>query len=38
MTAFEAQNVLNLDSFLTSIDWIKVFNTGNLKYHLYTNV
>lgn len=38
MTAFEAQNVLNLDSFLTSIDWIKVFNTGNLKYHFYTNV
>lgn len=38
MTAFEAQNVLNLDSFLTSIDWIKVYNTGNLKYHFYTNV
>lgn len=38
ITAYEAQNVLNLDSFLTSIDWVKVFNTGNLKYHLYTNV
>ena len=38
MTAYAAQNVLNLDSFLNSIDWMKVFNTGNLKYHFYTNV
>ncbi|WP_113661425.1 hypothetical protein [Pedobacter nanyangensis] len=37
MAAYKAQNVLNLDSFLTSVDLVKVFNTGNLKYHLYTN-
>lgn len=34
-SAFEAQNVLNLDDFLTEQSYIKVFNTGNLKYHLY---
>lgn len=38
LTAFEAQNVLNLDDFLTQNHFVKVFNTGNLKYHLYTNV
>jgi len=38
MAAYEAQNVLNLDSFLASVDLVKIFNTGNLKYHFYTNV
>jgi hypothetical protein len=32
---FEAQNVLNLDDFLVSNGYFKLFNTGNLKYHLY---
>jgi hypothetical protein len=36
--AFEAQNILNLDEFLADKGIFKVFNTGNLKYHLYTNV
>ncbi len=35
LSAFEAQNVLNLDDFLTSNGYFKLFNTGNLKYHLY---
>lgn len=38
LTAFDAQNVLNLDDFLAQNNLVKVFNTGNLKYHLYTNV
>jgi hypothetical protein len=36
--AFNAQNVLNLDDFLAENGFKKIFNTGNLKYHLYTNV
>ncbi|KQB99026.1 hypothetical protein [Pedobacter sp. Hv1] len=35
LTAFEAQNVLNLDDFLAENGYVKLFNTGNLKYHLY---
>lgn len=38
LTAFDKQNSLNLDDFLTQNGFLKVFNTGNLKYHLYTNV
>jgi hypothetical protein len=38
LTNFEAQNVLNLDEFLAQNGFVKTFNTGNLKYHLYTNV
>ena len=34
---FNQQNILNLDDFLSEIDFIKIFNTGNLKYHLYLN-
>ncbi|GAB1462146.1 hypothetical protein [Pedobacter sp.] len=36
LTAFNEQNVLNLDDLLTQNGFLKVFNTGNLKYHLYT--
>jgi len=36
LTAFDEQNVLNLDDFLAQNNFVKVFNTGNLKYHLYT--
>ncbi|WAC40481.1 hypothetical protein [Pedobacter sp. SL55] len=36
--AFDEQKVLNLDDFLSQNGFSKVFNTGNLKYHLYTNV
>jgi hypothetical protein len=32
---FKAQNKLSLDDFLTQNNYIKVFNTGNLKYHLH---
>lgn len=35
LSAFEAQNVLNLDDFLAANGYCKLFNTGNLKYHLY---
>ncbi len=35
LLAFEAQNVLNLEEFLHTNAFIKVFNTGNLKYHFY---
>ena len=35
LQSFKAQNGLNLDEFLTQLNYIKVFNTGNLKYHLY---
>ncbi len=34
---FNQQNILNLHDFLKENDFIKVFNTGNLKYHLYVN-
>lgn len=37
LTAFDEQNILNLDDFLAANHFVKVFNTGNLKYHLYTN-
>ena len=36
LTAFDEQKTLNLDGFLTQNGYLKVFNTGNLKYHLYT--
>lgn len=36
LLAYNAQNVLNLDDFLMNEGFIKVFNTGNLKYHLFT--
>jgi hypothetical protein len=32
---FKDQNSLNLDEFLNELNYTKVFNTGNLKYHLY---
>jgi len=35
MLAFETQKGLALDDFLALNGFIKVFNTGNLKYHLY---
>lgn len=35
LNRFEAQNLLNLDDFLASNGYLKLFNTGNLKYHLY---
>ena len=35
LAAYKAQNVLNLDNFLALHHFDKVFNTGNLKYHLY---
>ena len=33
--AFEAQKDLDLDEFLALNGFVEVFNTGNLKYHLY---
>lgn len=33
--AYESQNALHLDDFLLSKGFVKIFNTGNLKYHLY---
>lgn len=35
LLAYKNQNVLNLDEFLLENEYVKVFNTGNLKYHLY---
>jgi hypothetical protein len=35
ISAFEAQKTLNLDDFLMAHGFVKLFNTGNLKYHLY---
>ena len=35
LLAYKNQNVLNLDEFLSENEYVKVFNTGNLKYHLY---
>lgn len=32
---FEKQDILNLEDYLASNSYIKIFNTGNLKYHLY---
>lgn len=37
-SAFAEQNVLNLDDFMSQQGFVKIFNTGNLKYLLYTNV
>lgn len=34
--AFNEQKILNLDDFLLALAYKKVFNTGNLKYHLFT--
>lgn len=35
LLAFESQKTLNLDDFLVANGFVKLFNTGNLKYHLY---
>jgi len=35
LLGFNAQNELNLDDYLLGHGFKKVFNTGNLKYHLY---
>lgn len=35
LQSFKTQHSLNLNEFLTELNYIKVFNTGNLKYHLY---
>jgi hypothetical protein len=35
LLAFEAQNQLDLADFLTANGYAKLFNTGNLKYHLF---
>lgn len=35
LLAFESQNILNLDDYLVANGFVKLFNTGNLKYHLY---
>lgn len=32
---FENQAILNLEDYLAANNFIKIFNTGNLKYHLY---
>lgn len=32
---FEKQDILNLEDYLAANNYIKIFNTGNLKYHLY---
>lgn len=33
--SYQSQNALNLDDFLLTKDFVKIFNTGNLKYYLY---
>lgn len=35
LSNFENQNILNLEDYLAANNYIKIFNTGNLKYHLY---
>jgi hypothetical protein len=35
LNEFKAQNILNLDEFVFANGYLKIFNTGNLKYHLY---
>lgn len=35
LSNFESQDVLNLEDYLAANNYIKIFNTGNLKYHLY---
>lgn len=37
LLAYKGQKSLNLDDFLAQNNYIRVFNTGNLKYHLYFN-
>jgi hypothetical protein len=36
LTAFDEQKVLNLTTYLADKGFEQVFNTGNLKYHLFT--
>jgi len=36
LSAFDEQKELNLDEYLARLSYAKAFNTGNLKYHLYT--
>ncbi len=35
LSAFDQQNELDLDAYLATHGFVKAFNTGNLKYHLY---
>ena len=35
LNEFKAQNILNFDDFLAAKGFVKLFNTGNLKFHLY---
>ncbi|MEJ5995479.1 hypothetical protein WG904_13710 [Pedobacter sp. Du54] len=35
LSAFDQQKDLDLDEYLAQLGYAKVFNTGNLKYHLY---
>lgn len=35
LSDFEKQDILNLEDYLAANNYIKIFNTGNLKYHLY---
>ncbi len=35
LSAFDEQKELNLDDYLAGQGFLKAFNTGNLKYHLY---
>lgn len=35
LSDFENQDILNLEDYLAANNYVKIFNTGNLKYHLY---
>lgn len=35
MCDFEKQDILKLEDYLAANNYIRIFNTGNLKYHLY---
>lgn len=35
ISGFEKQDILNLEDYLAANNYFKIFNTGNLKYHLY---
>jgi hypothetical protein len=35
LSDFENQDILNLEDYLAANNYVKLFNTGNLKYHLY---
>jgi hypothetical protein len=35
LSDFENQDILNLEDYLAANNYIRIFNTGNLKYHLY---